>query len=1100
MSVINLSASTSVLSHPHPNPEPDSASAFASTSQAPHFRTSYKLRRRLQPFYSGGSLVFTPDGEWIVSTLDQEAVFCHLRTGKVAGKIPSDTEDITCLTITPDGQHLIVASRSLSLRIFALEWPSSEQVEPKLLRTLARAHDAPVAILSVDPTSTLVASGAADGVAKVWDVVGGFCTHVFRGHGGIVSALKWNFSTPNLQGAREGGERRMELFTGSIDGRIRCWDLNARIQNTANHKAVAVLPAHVSVVRGLALSSDGNTLISGSRDRTLSFWKRAPSTSSSKMQRWEMSDTITAGEGIEVADFLPIGCKVGSAGSKSVQDIFWTAGSEGEVRLWSLSGRCVVKTQPGGRWDRQMVQQKQSGEENDPEEARAVVDAHYLPTLDAIASIHADQNVNLLSTPRPSETATAAPLLTQLFQLVGFNDEIVDLALLNNAQSLKGESHLAVATNSSTIRVYDLERDSQHVQMLPVESADGTGHSAIVLSLDKSWDGKWLLSGSKDRSARVWAWAPRVGSSSHAVHEATDDAQEYNLETRGTAGEWKCVAVAEGHAESVGAVAFARKPATPGATGAPFMVTGSQDRTVKVWDLSSLSRALGQGVPSQPIKLQSLATLKVHDKDVNALDIAPNNALLLSGSQDRTAKLWTLSYSAPSKNNGQTASASIKPLSTCKAHKRGIWAVKFSPADPAFITASGDRTIRMWSLKDFACVKTFEGHTNGVLRVDFMDQKGMQIVSTASDGLIKVWNVKDEACVTTLDGHDERVWGLGVRRDGEIVSAGADSRICFWQDMTVQDEVEKAKDREIAVEREQQFSNLLTLKDYRNAIALALRSNQPRRLLSLFTTVNANRPDGQGSQAAGQLLQSALQAAYAPTASAEDPTLKALQAAGVFSAKSSAARFANGVADKQEGNADSESITGSMAVDQVIGKLPQRLLKQLLFYVRDWNTTARTAPVAQIVLHAILRAYSAEQIIDAFQPPAKSSSADNGEEKLREEEEDDEAGESEQAKRKKRRSERAGQMYKGDLNSVIDALLPYTERHYARADRMLTESAVLSYTLAAMDSVLGLDFEMDQQDELLEQEGRMDVDDELIAESDGREEISSDEEEPEFYE
>ena len=43
-----------------------------------------------------------------------------------------------------------------------------------------------------------------------------------------------------------------------------------------------------------------------------------------------------------------------------------------------------------------------------------------------------------------------------------------------------------------------------------------------------------------------------------------------------------------------------------------------------------------------------------------------------------------------------------------------------------------------------------------MLRVDFLSQ-GMQLVSTASDGLVKLWNIKDEACVKTLDNHEDKV-------------------------------------------------------------------------------------------------------------------------------------------------------------------------------------------------------------------------------------------------------------------------------------------------------------------------------------------------------
>jgi WD40 repeat protein len=33
----------------------------------------------------------------------------------------------------------------------------------------------------------------------------------------------------------------------------------------------------------------------------------------------------------------------------------------------------------------------------------------------------------------------------------------------------------------------------------------------------------------------------------------------------------------------------------------------------------------------------------------------------------------------------------------------------------------------------------------------------MQLVTSASDGLVKLWNIKDEACVKTLDNHEDKV-------------------------------------------------------------------------------------------------------------------------------------------------------------------------------------------------------------------------------------------------------------------------------------------------------------------------------------------------------
>jgi U3 small nucleolar RNA-associated protein 13 len=192
------------------------------------------------------------------------------------------------------------------------------------------------------------------------------------------------------------------------------------------------------------------------------------------------------------------------------------------------------------------------------------------------------------------------------------------------------------------------------------------------------------------------------------------------------------------------------------------MFTGSQDRTIKMWDLSGVPTTHGStenGNTEHVIKCKSLSTHKAHDKDINSLDVAPNNRLLASGSQDRTAKVYEIEYVVGS--GRKSTQGEIKLLGTCKGHKRGVWNVRFGRTEKVLATGSGDKTVKLWSLDDFSCVKTFEGHTNSVLRVDFIDA-GLQLVSAASDGLVKLWNVREEECVATLDNHEDKVRGVVV--------------------------------------------------------------------------------------------------------------------------------------------------------------------------------------------------------------------------------------------------------------------------------------------------------------------------------------------------
>jgi U3 small nucleolar RNA-associated protein 13 len=73
----------------------------------------------------------------------------------------------------------------------------------------------------------------------------------------------------------------------------------------------------------------------------------------------------------------------------------------------------------------------------------------------------------------------------------------------------------------------------------------------------------------------------------------------------------------------------------------------------------------------------------------------------------------------------------------------------------------------------------------------------MQLISAGSDGLVKVWTIKSNECASTLDNHTEKVWALAVRKDENMVaSAGADSVINFWEDITLQEQEDELKLKE----------------------------------------------------------------------------------------------------------------------------------------------------------------------------------------------------------------------------------------------------------------------------------------------------------------
>lgn len=122
-----------------------------------------------------------------------------------------------------------------------------------------------------------------------------------------------------------------------------------------------------------------------------------------------------------------------------------------------------------------------------------------------------------------------------------------------------------------------------------------------------------------------------------------------------------------------------------------------------------------------------------------------------------------------------------------------------------------------------------------------------------------------------------------------------------------------------------------------------------------------------------------------------------------------------------EGPNQSKSFTGSPAVDEVIRTIPADDLVTLIKFVRDWNSNAKTSEIAQDILHAIVKLRSTEDIMDVF----KSQAA------LTREEHPIDVG--------------------GGLKEVVDGLIPYTERHLARMERLIQESYVVDFLLEEMD-------------------------------------------------
>ena len=156
-----------------------------------------------------------------------------------------------------------------------------------------------------------------------------------------------------------------------------------------------------------------------------------------------------------------------------------------------------------------------------------------------------------------------------------------------------------VATNSDQIRLLNLHTFDTDMLI---------GHKDLVMGLDITADGKYVVSVSNDCTLRIWS----INATNGMFTE--------------------CIAVGNGHTESIAAVAASKKLSTT--IDDFFVVTGSKDRTIKLWSFKDINN----------LSITPKYTVVAHDKDINAIAIAPNDKLIATASADKSVKVLTIFF------------------------------------------------------------------------------------------------------------------------------------------------------------------------------------------------------------------------------------------------------------------------------------------------------------------------------------------------------------------------------------------------------------------------------------------------------------------------
>ncbi len=177
-----------------------------------------------------------------------------------------------------------------------------------------------------------------------------------------------------------------------------------------------------------------------------------------------------------------------------------------------------------------------------------------------------------------------------------------------------------------------------------------------------------------------------------------------------------------------------------------WFVTGSADRTIKIWSLASG-------------KLQ--LTLTGHVAGVRALAVSSRHPYLFSAGEDKTVKCWDLEQN--------------KVVRSYHGHLSGVYSLALHPTLDIVVTAGRDAAVRVWDMRTRTQVYTLTGHRDGVNAL-LSQRYDPQVVSASVDGTIRLWDLVAARTSSVLTNHKRGVRALAAHpSEYTFASASADA-------------------------------------------------------------------------------------------------------------------------------------------------------------------------------------------------------------------------------------------------------------------------------------------------------------------------------------
>lgn len=319
---------------------------------------------------------------------------------------------------------------------------------------------------------------------------------------------------------------------------------------------------------------------------------------------------------------------------------------------------------------------------------------------------------------------------------------------------------LATGCNDRGVRIWDVATGDLK-KTLP-------GHTAEVLTVHFSPDGKWLASGSGNElklwNASAFDEARTLGTSAGWFQFSSDSSTVLCSPNfvgdsgRATATRWK---VENGTKQA----------------DLPLLIEGMWHKFALTPDDRTLFHIVDG--KSRFVRTYDGNTGKPRDGNVDetwAVAVSPDGRTIASGAKDGTLHLWDVA--------GWKVDDRQPTVLKWTGHTAAVYSIAFSPDNKLIVSASQDGTIRLWDVVTGEMARILQGETSKIATDVVFSADGKLVAAGDEDGSVRLWDVSSGEERTPLRWHTQHTNSVAVSPDNRfVVSAGLHDRKVYITDL-----------------------------------------------------------------------------------------------------------------------------------------------------------------------------------------------------------------------------------------------------------------------------------------------------------------------------